>query len=127
MVLAQQALDLFLDRSIELHKGHIGYVAREQANAFKIGDVVIQEEDDEHDQAYDVKGHVPKEGPPGEVEDLPGEDGTHPDDKQDVEDGRAHDGADAHVAVGDEDPDDRGEELGGGASGCHEGGPGHIV
>lgn len=33
---------------------------------------------------------------------LYGEDPTHPDDAEDVEDGRAHDGADPHVPFSDE-------------------------
>ena len=35
---------------------------------------------------------------------LSGEDPTHADDAQDVEDSRAHDGADAHVPFSDEHP-----------------------
>ncbi|TNN53168.1 hypothetical protein EYF80_036629 [Liparis tanakae] len=106
---------------------HVADVAQQQHQALPPHDGVVQEEDDEHDEVQDVEGHVSEQRPPGQVQHLPGEDGAHADHEQDVEDGRAHDGADAHVAVGDEDADQGGEELRGGASGRHEGGPGHVV
>ena len=56
-----------------------------------------------------------------------GEERAHPDDEEDVEDGRADDGADADVWEGDEDTDDGGEELGSWASGRHEGGSGDVL
>jgi len=120
-------LDHALDLAVELHEAHVADVAQQQHQALPPQDGVVQEEDDEHDEVQDVEGHVSEERPPGQVQYLPGEDGAHADHKQDVEDGRAHDGADAHVAVGDEDSDQGGEELRGGASGRHEGGPGHVV
>ena len=40
---------------------------------------------------------VAEEGPPREVQHRLGEEGAHADHEQDVEDGRAHDRADAHV------------------------------
>ena len=46
--------------------------------------------------------------------------------KENIEDGRADDGADADIADGDEDANDGGEELGGWAAGRHHRGAGHI-
>ena len=126
-VLVELGLDRPLDRTVELHEADVADVAEHQQEALPPHDHAVQEEDHEHDEVQDVEGHVSEQGPPGQVQHLPGEDGTHADHEEDVEDGRAHDGADAHVAVGDEDADQGGEELGGGASGRHEGGPGYVV
>ncbi len=48
------------------------------------------------------------------------------DDEEDVEYGRSHDGADAHVRLGDEHADDGGEQLRRGPARGHEGGAGHV-
>jgi len=60
------------------------------------------------------------------VEHRLGEERAHPDHEEDVEDGRADDGADADVGEGDEDADDGGEEFGRGTSGRHESGSGDV-
>jgi len=111
LVLVHAIFDESLDSAVALHEDHVGGVGREQRHTFPHGDDVIQEEDDEHDQIQDVEGDVAEEWPPCQVEDFLGEDSAHPNHKEDVEDGRAHDGADAHVALCDEDADDGGEEL----------------
>lgn len=127
LVAVHQALDERLHLGVELHEDDIGGVGQQQRHALPAADVVIQEEDDEHDQVQNVERDVTEKWPPGEVEDLVREDGAHADHEQDVEHGRAHDSADAHVAVWDEHADDGGEELGGGASGRHEGGACYVV
>lgn len=127
LVAAQRSLDEKLHFGIELHECHIASVAHQQANAFSQRNLVIQKKIDEHEQANDIERDVSEQRPPGEVQHLFGEQGTHPDDKQDVEDGRTHNGTDAHVTVGDEDSYDRSEELWGRATCCHEGGPCYII
>ena len=127
LVLAHAIFDEALNCTVELHEDHVGGVAWEQRDTFPHGDDVIQEEDNEQDQIQDVEGDVAEERPPREVEDLLGEDGAHPDHEEDVEDGRADDGPDAHVAVRDEDADDGGEELRGRAACRHEGGAGYVI
>ena len=57
---------------------------------------------------------------------LLGREGAGGDDEEDVEDGRPDDGADAHVALGDEHADDGGEQLRGRPARRHEGGAGHV-
>lgn len=86
LVLVHAVFDKALHISIKLHEDDISHIGRQQRGTFPDGDDVIQEEDDEHDQIHYVEGDVSKEWPPCQVQDLPGEDGTHPDDKEDVED-----------------------------------------
>ena len=112
---------------IELHKAHIGSVPTHQHNTLPPHDGIIQKENDEHDQIDDVERHVPEQRPPGEMEHLSGEDGTHANHKQDVEDRWAHDGADANVAMWDKDTNQGGEEFRGRASCSHEGRSSHVV
>lgn len=112
---------------IELHECHVAAVEQQQADTLRQHDLVIQKEIDEHEQADDVERDVSEQRPPGEVQHLFGEQSAHPDHKQDVEYGRAHDGSDAYVAVWDEDSNDRSEELRSGATCRHEGGPGDVV
>lgn len=126
-VLVELGLDHLLDLTVELHETHIADVAQHQQDALPPQDHVVQEEDDEYDQVQDVEGHISEERPPGQVQHFPGEDCTHADHEEDVEDSWAHNRADAHVAAGDEDTNQGGEEFRGRASRCHEGGPSHIV
>lgn len=116
-----------LDLLVPLHGEHIESIGQQQQQALPPGNEAIQEEDDEHGQVKDVEGDITEQGPPGEIEDLPREKGAGADNKKDVEDSRAHDGTDTHIAVGDKDANERSEELRGGASGGHEGGPSHIL
>ena len=51
---------------------------------------------------------------------FPRREGASGDDEEDVEDGGPDDGADTHVALGDEHADDGGEELGGRPARSHE-------
>lgn len=85
-VLVKLGLDHLLDLTVELHEAHVADVAQHQHDALPPQDHVVQEEDDEHDKVQDVEGHVSEQGPPGEVQHLPGENGTHANHKQDVED-----------------------------------------
>lgn len=127
LVLVHAIFDKSFDIAVELHEDHIGGVAREQRDTFPHGDDVIQEEDDEQDQIQDIEGYVTEERPPRQVEDLLGEDGAHPNDKEDVEDGRAHDGPDAHIAVRDKNANDGGEEFWSWSSRSHEGGARNVI
>lgn len=74
-----------LDLLVPLHGEHIESVGQQQQQALPPGNETIQEEDYEHRQVKDVEGDVSEQGPPGEVEDLPGEEGTGADNKKDVE------------------------------------------
>lgn len=127
LVAAQRSLDENLDFGIAFHERHIAGVARQQADTFHHRDLIIQKEIDEHQQANYIEWDVSEQRPPGEVQYLFGEQGAHPDHKQNVEDSRAHNGADAYVTVGDEDPYDRSEKLRGWATSRHEGGPCYII
>ena len=127
LVAAQQALDEHFYFAIELHECHIAGVAHQQAEAFPHHNLIIQKEIDEHEQSNDIEGDVSEQRPPGEVQHLFGEQGAHPDHKQDVEYSRAHDGADSYITVGDKDSNDRGEELWGWAACSHEGGSCDII
>ncbi|PWA29210.1 hypothetical protein CCH79_00006304 [Gambusia affinis] len=98
-VFTELAFERLFNLTVELHEDYIAYVAQHQHHALPPPDHVVQEEDDEHDEVQDVEGHVPEERPPGEVQHLPGKDGAHANHEQDVEDGRPHDGADAHKRV----------------------------
>lgn len=121
------ALEGLLDLHVELHEHHVAGVAPDQHSTLPRHDGVVQKEDDEHDEVQNVEGHVPEERPPGEVEHLPGEERTHSNDEKDVEDSRAHDCPNAHIAMGDEDTNQRGEEFWGRTTGGHEGCPGNVV
>ena len=88
---------------------------------------MYQKEENEREERDRVEGAISKERPPGEVEHRLGEERAHPDNEEDVEDGRADDGADADVGEGDEDTDDGGEELGRRTSGRHESGSGYVL
>ena len=112
---------------IKLHEEDIEEVDAEQEEGLPPSDVVVHEEEDECDQRDAVEGAVSEQGPPGEVQHCFAEQGAHPDHEEDVEHGRAHDGADAHVGERDEHADDRGEELWRGAPGSHEGRSGHVL
>ena len=70
--------------------------------------------------------HCIDQSPPFSPERLLCRERARRDDEEDVEHGRPDDGADAHVRLGDEDADDRGEQLGGAAARSHEGGAGHV-
>lgn len=127
LVAAHQSLDEKLYFGIEFHECHIAGVAHQQADTFPHRDLIIQKEIDEHEQANNIERDVSEQRPPGEVQYLFREQGAHPDDKQDVEDSRAHNGTNAYVTVGDEDSYDRCEELRGRSTCCHEGGPCYII
>lgn len=127
MISAQLAFDPSLKSYVELHKRDIGSVAKQQCNALVVGNVVIQEEYNEHNKSNNIKADISKQRPPGEVQNLPREECAHTDHEQNVKDRGTHDGSDAHVAVRDEHANHGREELGGGASGGHEGGTRHIV
>lgn len=116
-----------LELLIPLHGEHIEGIGQQQQQAFPPDNEAVQEEENEHHQVKDVEGDVTEQGPPGKVEDLSGEEGTGADDKEDVEHSRAHNGADAHIAVGDEDANEGGEQLRGRASSSHERGTCHIL
>ena len=127
LVAAQKALYEKFYFGIELHECDVAGVAHQQADTFPQRDLVIQKEIDEHEQANDIEWDVSEQRPPGEVQHLFGEQGAHPDHKQDVEYGRAHDGTDTDVTVGDEHSYDWGEELWGWATCRHEGGSCYII
>ncbi|GCB82374.1 hypothetical protein scyTo_0022899 [Scyliorhinus torazame] len=121
------ALEPPLNLSVKFHEADVGDVAREQEDTLPPLDHIVQEEYDQQDQVQNVEGDIPEQGPPGQVQHFPGEDGAHSDHKQDVEHSRSHNGANAHVTVGNEDSDERGEEFRGRPPCRHERGPRHIV
>lgn len=127
LVLVHAIFDETLHFAVELHENHVGGVARQQRGTFPHGDKIIQEEDDKHYQIQDIEGDITEERPPRQVEDLLGEDGAHPDHEENVEDSRADDGPNAHVAVRDEDANDGGEEFRGWTASRHEGGTCYVV
>lgn len=89
--------------------------------------VIVTEEIDEGKQTGAVKGAVPEQGPPCEGEHGTREYSAHADHEEDVEDGRADDGADADVVERHEHADYRCEEFRGRAAGRHEGSTRDIV
>lgn len=100
-----------LNLLVPLHGEHVESISQQQQQAFPPGDEAIQEEENEHGQVKDVEGDITEQGPPGEIEDLPGEKGTGANDKKDVEHSRAHNGPNPHIAVGNEDTNEGGKEL----------------
>ena len=126
-VLVQVFLDEALHRLVPFHKGNIGQVEAEEHQCLIPVDVVIPKEDDESDETGRVEGAVAEQGPPGESEHSPAENGAHANHKQDVEDGRTDDGANANVVKRHKHADDASEEFGCGPAGRHEGGTGHVV
>ena len=112
---------------VKLHEEDIKKVDTEEEEGLPPPDVVVHKEEDEGDQGDAVEGAVPEQRPPREVQHCFAEQGAHSDHEQDVEHGRTHDGADAHVGECDEHSDDRGKEFWRGAPGGHEGGAGHVL
>ena len=96
-VLREKLLDGSLGADIKLHENHISKVGGEQEEGLPPLDLVVKEEEDEREQRYTVEGTVSEERPPGQVEHRLAEQRAHADDKEDVEDGRADNGADADV------------------------------
>ena len=107
-----ESLDRPLCLLVILHEDHIEKVEAEHEEGLPPLDVVVHEEEDKCDERDAVEGAVPEQRPPSEVENCFAEQRAHPDHEEDVEDSRAHDGADTHVREGNEDPNDGGEELG---------------
>ena len=120
-------LDPALNISVKFHKYHIGHIAEHEKQRLPPVNLVVQEEDDETDEAEAVERHVPEQGPPSQGEDAGAHNGAHADHKEDVEDCRADDGADANVATRDEDADEAGEQFRGAAARRHEGRAGHVL
>ncbi len=64
LVSVHDALDKRLYIPIELHEDHIGGIGQQQTDTLPVRDVVIQEENDEHNEADNVEEDVPKQRPP---------------------------------------------------------------
>lgn len=81
-------------------------------NSFEIDpNLLIDEDDDEHNDGHSVADAVPCDGVPVQREPTGREEAAHRDDAKDVEDRAAHDGADANVALGHECPHNVGKEF----------------
>ncbi|CAH0392312.1 unnamed protein product [Bemisia tabaci] len=126
-ILVQVLLNEPLHGLVPLHKRHITQINTEEDGRLVPVDLVVAEEADEREEAGRVEGAVAEQRPPRQRQDRVREDGAHPDDEEDVEDGRADDRADPDVVEGHEHSDDTGEELGGRPPGGHERRPGHVV
>mmetsp|Transcript_23100 Transcript_23100/g.48921 ORF Transcript_23100/g.48921 Transcript_23100/m.48921 type:complete len:329 (-) Transcript_23100:741-1727(-) len=96
------------------HENHVTHVHTQKDERLPPKNLRLREyshQQTENHQAHGVVGAVPKERPPRERQYLLRANGTHADDEQYVEDGAAHDGSDADVALL-EGADEAGEELG---------------
>ena len=126
-VAVEEALDVALDGDIIGHESDVSGVETEQEKRLVPADLLVQEKDDQDQEADAVEGAVAEERPPRQRQHRFAEQGAHADDEENVEDGRAHDGPDAHVVLGHEHADDAGEQLGSAAAGRHERSAGHVV
>mmetsp|Transcript_1811 Transcript_1811/g.5202 ORF Transcript_1811/g.5202 Transcript_1811/m.5202 type:complete len:249 (+) Transcript_1811:2155-2901(+) len=111
---------------VEGHDGHVAEVLNEENERLPRMHLGVAHEESERPEAKDIVVTIAEERPPGERQDLVRGHGAEPDDEQHVEHGGAHDGAEAHVGLGEEHAADRREKFRGGTAGGHEGSAGDI-
>ncbi len=87
-VLVESLLDEPLDRLVVFHEGDVADVDEQEDESLPPMNPRVPEEEDEGDEGHGVEGTVTEERPPGQVEDRLRKQGTHPNNKQNVEDRR---------------------------------------
>ena len=108
---ARAVVDGDHDLVVEEHEANVGTVGEAQAGRLDSRYSRVLQDQDHRGDGHAVEQAVAREGLPVELEHKGGEERGATDDAAQVEDGRADDGADAHVVLDGEDAHERGEEL----------------
>lgn len=101
-----------LDRGVEVHEHNVAEVGDDHDQAFPPVDLLVDQHEDEDDDGQAVGEAVPGDRVPIDGDLVSGEEAADGDDAEDVEDGAAHDRADAEVALCHEGTHDVREEFG---------------
>lgn len=117
----------FFYPDIERHQDDVATVTNDHDHCFPPLNLFVHQNDKKNDDGQPVKKAIPRDRIPIQRNALPTKKTADRNDTKNVENGAAHDGADAQVALGDEGAHDVGEQLGGGGAGRHKGGARHIV
>ncbi len=96
---------------VDEHDGDVDTVGEEEDSALEQTQLPVPGEADEHDDGGGVEDGVAGEGSPVDVEGLQGQGRGEGDDDEQVEDGRAHNGAHPDVTLEGDSRDTR-EQLG---------------
>mmetsp|Transcript_83782 Transcript_83782/g.261754 ORF Transcript_83782/g.261754 Transcript_83782/m.261754 type:complete len:370 (-) Transcript_83782:168-1277(-) len=123
---ADLAVEYGFQPLIEVHDNAVDNVREEEDDGLDQTYLLIRGECSQERQAEDVVGAVTCKRPPSERYLLPGCPPAEADHEQNVEDGRAHNRAEADVADHPCGANQGGEELGRGAPRSHEGRACHI-
>ena len=109
------------------HEQHVAEVEDEKEAGLVHVDMLVPEEHVQHEQVEGVPAAVSEQRPPGQHENLLGEERARSDDEEHVEHRTSDDGTEPDVRLGDEHADERGEELGGASTRGHKRGAGDVV